>query len=300
MSSYHSYPKVFALGHAMIKNIFMDNVIVQEKIDGSQFSFGVFDGEIKCRSKGKQIQLDNPEKMFKEAIQTVIMLKDKLKNGWTYRGEYLKKPQHNTLKYNRIPKNHIIIFDINIEQEDYLNYEEVEKECDRLGLECVPKFYEGEIKNTDKVLSFLENESVLGGCKIEGMVFKNYNQVGVDGKVLMGKYVSEKFKEIHNKVWKEKNPTKKDIIQLIIASLKTEARWEKSIQHLKEKSLLLNETKDIGNLIKEIQEDIKNECNDYIKEKLYNYAINQILRGCVSGFPEWYKGKLLENQFKNK
>jgi hypothetical protein len=293
----YSYPKIFNLGHAGGKDLFLDNVIVQEKVDGSQFSFGIFNEELKCKSKGKEIIINAPEKMFFEAIETIQLLKNKLNNGWLYRGEYLQKPHHNTLSYERIPNNHIIIFDININEEEYLDYENVKKECERIGLECVPKFYEGRINNPDEVLTLLDNISILGKTKIEGLVFKNYNRFGKDGKVLMGKFVSEKFKEIHNKEWKEANPKNKDIIQLVIGSLKTDARWEKGIQHLKENGLLTNELKDIGKLIVEVQNDIKDECEDYIKQKLYNHAISIILRGCISGLPEWYKEKLLKDQF---
>lgn len=294
----YSYPKIFSLGHNAIEDLFLDDVIVQEKIDGSQFSFGLINEELKCRSKGKEIFINAPEKMFFEAIETVQLLKNKLHKNWLYRGEYLQKPKHNTLCYDRIPNNYIIIFDINIGEEKYLSYEEVKKECNRIGLECVPKFYEGKISNVNDILNLLENISILGGQKVEGLVFKNYNRFGRDGKVLMGKFVSERFKEVHDKSWKENNPNNKDIIQLIIESLKTESRWEKAIQHLKERDELLNEPKDIGNLIKEIQNDIKEECGDYIKQKLYTYAISKVLRGCVGGFPEWYKNKLLEKQFE--
>ena len=34
MSSWHSYPKVYALGHSAIKDLLLDSVILEEKIDG--------------------------------------------------------------------------------------------------------------------------------------------------------------------------------------------------------------------------------------------------------------------------
>jgi hypothetical protein len=298
MSSWHSYPKIFQLGHPQIKELFQDSIIVQEKIDGSQFSFGLFEDGLKCRSKGKEIFLDNPEKMFNKAIETVINLKDKLTLGWTYRGEFLQKEHHNTLKYSRIPKQNIIIFDINSDNENYMQWQAVQEECKRLDLECVDTFYEGKIENGKEVFNLLEKESKLGGSKIEGLVFKNYLKFGADKKCLMGKYVSEDFKEIHNEEWKKKNPTNKDILEVLIIELKTEARWNKSIQHLKELDKIEFSPKDIGSLIKEIQDDLKLECKDYIKDKLYIYAIDKILRGCIAGFPEYYKKYLLEKQFE--
>ena len=108
-TSWGSYPKVYALGHAAIGELLLDRVIVQEKIDGSQFSFGVFDGELHVRSKGKEIEPSAPEKMFNDAILAVIERKDKLQPGWTYRAEYLRTPHHNHLNYDRIPKEMLAI-----------------------------------------------------------------------------------------------------------------------------------------------------------------------------------------------
>jgi ATP-dependent RNA circularization protein (DNA/RNA ligase family) len=36
-----SYPSIYALGHRAIRELFDGPVVVEEKIDGSQFSFGV-------------------------------------------------------------------------------------------------------------------------------------------------------------------------------------------------------------------------------------------------------------------
>ena len=64
--SWHTYPKVYAMGHAAIRDLLRDDVVVEEKIDGSQFSFGVFVNpitelrELKVRSKGAGMIADSP------------------------------------------------------------------------------------------------------------------------------------------------------------------------------------------------------------------------------------------------
>lgn len=68
MNHLSGYSKVYALGHREILGILDDPVIVQEKIDGSQISFGVIDGEISIRSKGADIYPESPPKMFKKAV----------------------------------------------------------------------------------------------------------------------------------------------------------------------------------------------------------------------------------------
>ena len=114
MQSWGSYPSIFNLGHKALRELFERPVNVEEKVDGSQFSFGVTEeGELKIRSKGKEMVVEAPEKMFAGAVETVKGLKDRLHPGWTYRGEVLCKPKHNTLQYGRVPKGNVILFDVN-------------------------------------------------------------------------------------------------------------------------------------------------------------------------------------------
>lgn len=294
-TSWHSYPRIYALGHKAIAELFFDDVLVEEKIDGSQFSFGRFEGELKCRSKGCQLNVDYPEKMFSLAVENAKGLD--LKDGWTYRAEYLQKPKHNALAYDRTPIKNLIIFDINSNEEEYLTYEDKKREAERIGLEIVPILHFGKITNPEMLLSFLERTSILGGQKIEGVVAKNYNRFGKDKKVLMGKYVAEAFKEVHGSEWRKDNPSPTDVIQSLILALKTPARWNKAIQHLREKGKITDSPRDIGELIKEVHIDVDKECVDEIKDRLYRYAIPHIKRGIVSGLPEWYKEELLKRQF---
>jgi hypothetical protein len=295
MISYTSYPKVWALGHSGIKELLFDEVIVEEKIDGSQFSFGRFDGVLHCKSKGAEINIEYPEKMFSNAVDVVKKLD--LTDGFTYRAEYLKTPKHNVLAYDRIPKDHLIVFDISIGMEEYLVPETKLSEANRLGLECVPVLFKGSIENPASIVELLNTTSVLGGQKVEGIVIKNYRRFGIDKKILIGKYVSEAFKEVHGAEWREANPTKNDVIAHLIASYKTPARWNKAIQHLKEAGKLTQSPKDIGALIREVQDDIEAEEKEEIKNKLYANAIQHIKRGVVGGLPEFYKEYLMKEQF---
>jgi hypothetical protein len=298
-TSWHSPGKIYAIGHANILDIFSEDVEITEKIDGSFCAFGkFFDGKIKIRSRNQEFDINAPNDMFVKAAETVKQLAPNLQEGWTYRGEYLQKPKHNTLAYNRAPNNNIILFDIATGHESYLSYEDKVKEAARIGLELVPLIYEGKVSSSDEILKFMDRESILGGQKIEGVVVKNYKRFGSDGKVLMGKYVSEQFKEVHNEEWKKSNPKSGDIIQRLQEKYRTPARWNKSIMRLKERGELLNDPKDIGNLMKEVQTDIEAECKEEIKEALYSWARKEILRHSVKGIAEFYKDQLLKKAFE--
>lgn len=298
MSSWHSYPKIYNIGHPQLDGLFDGPVLVEEKVDGSQFSFGLFNGEIKVRSKGQEMQVSEPEKLFTEGVTQVMSRRVHLHEGWTYRGEYLKKPKHNALAYDRIPNSHVILFDINTDEERYLPYEEKKAEAERIGFECIPLVHNGVVSNAGEVLALLDRVSVLGGQKVEGLVVKNYARFGKDGKALMGKYVSEAFKEVHKAEWKKDNPTAKDIVGLLGEQYRTPARWNKAIQHMAERGELTNSPKDIGPLIRETQQDITAECAEEIKSALYSWAKPHIMRAAIRGLPEFYKKKLLGDAFE--
>ena len=196
----HSYPSIYNLGHAAIADLLNGPVLVEEKIDGSQISFGLDgDGNVQLRSKGAQINVIAPEGMFAEAVKTVQALKPKLTPGLTYRGEYLRSPKHNALAYDRIPAQHIILFDVNPGLEQYLTSDEKCEIAAALGLECVAELFRGIVEDVNQFRALLDTQSVLGGQKIEGVVIKpiGYDQFGRDKKCLMGKFVSEAFREVH-------------------------------------------------------------------------------------------------------
>jgi len=295
----NSYPTVYAIGHKAITGLFSGNVIVEEKVDGSQFSFGVIDGELMCRSKGKQMILDAPDGMFVKAVSNVRLIAPSLKPNYIYRCEYLQKPKHNTLEYSRVPAMNLIGFDICSGLEEYLTPEEKRDEFQRIELECVPLLFVGVVENYETFAEFLNLESILGGSKIEGVVVKNYSLFTAEKKVAMGKYVSENFKELHEVDWKQRNPTGKDVTQYLIDRYKTESRYQKAIQHLKEDGILESSPRDIGLLIREIQADVLKECEDEIKNTLFSHYWKQIQRGIVSGFPEWYKSELAKTAFED-
>ena len=69
-TSWHSYPSIFALGHSALAELTLGPVVVEEKVDGSQFSFGRFEGVLRVRSKGKEMEPERPEKMFSVTMPT--------------------------------------------------------------------------------------------------------------------------------------------------------------------------------------------------------------------------------------
>jgi len=293
-----SYPSIYNLGHAAIVDLFRDSVILQEKIDGSQISFGIKSDELFIRSKGAQIMVDAPEKMFTKAVETIKSVQHLLVDGWTYRGEYLSSPSHNTLTYNRVPKGNIALFDVDMGMDQYSTPEQVEAEAERLGLEAVPTFHTGMVESFDEFMNLLDRDSILGGPKIEGVVVKNYHRFGRDKRPLFGKYVRPEFKEQNKLAFRASNPTAKDIVQQIITTYRNDVRWRKSVEHCRDNGLLENSMRDIPHLMKEVPADVLKECEDEITEALWEWAWPKIRRGLTSGLPEWYQEQLAKSQFE--
>lgn len=293
-----SYGSPYAVGHRAINELFDGTVLIQEKVDGSQISFGLdADGELQMRSKGAQLHVGAPAKMFAKGVEAMLAIKPLLRPGLVYRGEYLMKPKHNVLAYDRTPDKHIILFDIEDTNQGagyFLSPDEVSAEAARLGLEVVPTYHFGPFSGLAALRELLDRVSVLGGAKIEGVVVKNYARFTPDKNVMMGKFVSETFKEVHQGEFRKDNPTQGDIESELIAAYRTPARWAKAVQHLREKGVLTDSPKDIGPLIVEVRTDVAKECEEEIKQRLYDYFIDKVNRGIVLGIPEWYKERLAE------
>lgn len=297
----HSYPHIYHLGHKAISELLTDAVYVQEKVDGSQFSFCLDeDGTVVTRSKGAIIYRETADKLFKEAVEYVHSIKDKLIPGYTYRGEVLCRPRHNTLAYDRMPRHNIVLFDINTGEETYLTYASMLIYAEGLDLEVVPLMFTGMVESAEQLKQFLDRDSFLGGQKVEGVVIKQVNTFffGSDKKALMAKYVSEAFKEIHGGEWRKNNPTQKDVIEKVAMLYKTPARWHKSVQHLREAGQIEDSPRDIGILMKEVNLDVLKECKEEIKEELFKQAWPRISRIITAGLPTWYKKELLKEQFR--
>mgnify|MGYP006921291984 CR=1 FL=1 len=292
-----SFPKIFALGTDYISEILDGEVEVTEKVDGSQFGFGKIDGELFVRSKGAMLHIDAPNNMFREGVEYIASIADRIPDNMVFHGEYLQTPSHNSLHYARIPKNHIMLFSVSDNSDKFYGYDEIKKYAELFDMEPVPLLYKGVIESTDKIIEMIGSESVLGGAQAEGVVVKNYNKPFLLGgqpiPAMCGKYVSEHFKEVHRAGW-TKEHTGKGRWDTFKDGYKTEARWEKAIQYLRDNGELTETPKDIGKLIKRVMEDITQEEEQIIKDFLWKEFGKDVLQTAVRGLPEFYKLWLLK------
>lgn len=298
MAKTAAFPKILHIGDKQILDLFEGEVEITEKLDGSQFSFGKIDGEVITRSKGREF--DEPDKLFKPVWEYVHSIADKLPEGIFFYGETLGTPRHSTLAYDRTPKNFFAMFGVYVaETREFLNYDAIKEWSEKLDVDPIPLLYKGEISQ-DKILEMVEDTpSYLGGQNIEGVVVKAYKPWMFLGQiplsVMSGKYVTEAFKEVHNKDWTRLN-TGKGKFDVLKENYRTEARWNKAIQHLKERGELTGTPKDIGALLKEINIDIETEEKENIKDQLYAIYKGDIMKYATHGLAQWYKEKLVKGE----
>lgn len=289
----NSIPKIYRLGERFTQGIFDGEIVIEEKIDGSQFSFCYTDGVLVCRSKSTVITGDPG--MFRAAVETATRLatERKLLNDYEYQCEFLAKPKHNVLAYDRVPAGNLVLFDVRRPDGQYLLSNEKTAIAQCFELEPVPIFWSGVLPEFDAarvIACYLQQKSVLGGQLVEGIVIKNYGkQHGErESHPQTAKVVSERFKERHAASPANPKAGPDEFVQRLINSLRTEARWIKALGALRDAGGLTNSTKDIGALIKILQKDLQEEETDWIKQQLFDEFSKQISNGVVQGFAQWY------------
>lgn len=291
-----SYGKILTLGSPYTQNSLKGEVVIQEKIDGSQFRFGINDeGALVFSSKGAHIDPENPPQLFARGVDYIksIYLPHKFNEEIYLYGEILDKPRHNTLAYDRVPKNHIVLFDV-LYRGEWVTRTDLLDIAARLGVDAIPELYRGEA-TTQTITDLLTSISYLGGQILEGVVIKNYNEkilyAGTE-QSLFTKYVREEFKEMHSK-----NPdwmSGKDKLSALFTEYCTEARWHKAVQHLRDAGKIEGSPRDIGALIKEVPADILSENEEEIKNRLFSLYKTDFTKVVTRGLPQWYKDQLMK------
>ena len=296
------YSKIYRLEHTELdgwRAEKIDHFFYQEKFDGSQFSFGIQDGDLLCRSKGQPLTLENTNKQFAASVEHVKEIQHLLEEGWVYRGEAFSGKKHNHINYGRKPNNHIVLFDVDKGKQSYVAYPELAEIAEKLEIEAAPIVHEGPMLNLEEMKNLLaKTPSMLGGdFGIEGVVIKTApDKIAFDrgGKVLMGKIVRDDFKETMQPKNKNRKGKKSvaDTAAYIGKSFATEARWEKAVQKLKDDGDYTRSPMDIGKLLKIVKDDVKEEEIDAIKQQLWLAFEADVLKGSTKGLPEWYKSSL--------
>lgn len=270
-ASLPAHPKILQLGK--VHDLLDGTIIVEEKIDGSQFAFGraADDGRLVFRSKGRELFPENVDKLFANTVAAVQAREDDIMRrmlpGEFLYGEALHAPKHNTLAYERVPQGHLVLFGGSDATGAWMHRGELEELAGELRFDVTPVL--SHLTDIDPVdttaivehlRGLVDGPSFLGG-KREGIVIKNYGkQIHYNGIMspIFCKLVSDGFKEKHNENWKPG----RDLLADLLNGYRSEARWQKAVQYLRER-------------------------------KLAQHYRDEVRRIAVRGLPEWYKQSLV-------
>ncbi|NTU19640.1 RNA ligase family protein [Brevibacillus sp. HB1.2] len=284
------YTDVVRLGHQTTEGVFNvgDFIIIQEKLDGANASFRYDEETNSIRAFSRNMELHEDENLHGFFQWTHLLPKEELVAGMVYFGEWLNPHK---IKYPQYEKQFFLFDMYDTVACEYVDFSIVEREAQRLGLQLVPVFYQGDYQGEEHLRSFV-GKTALGG-KLrdeeigEGIVVKNADYRDRFGRQIFVKIVTDVFSEVkRQKPPKDPNQPKSEEV-LFVEQYVTLARVEKFLYKLIDEGVL-EETfgvKDMGIILKNlnlrIHEDLlKEEANalpDGYDEKELHKVISKVI-----------------------
>lgn len=298
MSTIPGFGKIFTYGDARAMSRIKGGQLrfeITEKVDGSQFAFAKIEGKLVVRSKGQMFDPGAPPQLFAPAVGHIKSIASGLPEGRIHYGEAFMKPKHNTLAYASVPRGHVALFGV-VSEERYLEWSDVRDIAVELKIQPVPLLADGIWDGSFDLNHLLEGASILGGVQREGVVLR-FPDISVkypDGKYpypLMLKHVRSSFKEKHTGTRKEKGSE----VYALFDQWRTDARWTKAIQHLRDAGHLKGRMSDMPFLIEEVGRDIEEEDGPVIREALWALYRKKFRSHVTSGLAPFYKAWLGDN-----
>lgn len=219
-----------------------DYIVVQEKIDGANFSIR-YDEEtdsVRAFSRKKTLDLGNNLRGAWEWSQKLDknLIKDVLGNTLVLFGEWLVS---HTIVYPDDRYQNAYFYDVwDTENEKYLAQDKVEEIVKHLGLIYVPVFYKGEFQSWEHLKQFV-GRTDLGGENGEGIVVKNMTRLNDPNTRLpfYTKIVADKFAEKKSvKKFDDTKIERRAKLQAIVESVVTEARVTKLVHKMVDEGII--------------------------------------------------------------
>ena len=254
MKKYDSIPRY---GKQGTRDILGTEVVVMEKLDGANASFGVIGGELKMFSRNQELNEHNTLRGFYDWVRHNVDPR-KLFVSTIYFGEWLVP---HTVQYKKEAQCEFYLFDIyDVKTDTYLDWNITVQAAKHLGLRTPEVFFRGELHSMTDVDKYVGRSELTEIPNTgEGIVVKDY-----EGQQFV-KIVSDKFKE--TKYTKQPSLDRTDIGALIDSVL-TPQRVEKLIHKKIDLGLLPTEldVTDTGNVLKALSSDV---VNDIFEEEMH-------------------------------
>lgn len=239
MEDFIKYPKIKIIGDEENKDLLSnpeDFIIIEEKIDGGNFRFMIYNDNLIFGTRTQQITSDegkesNVNKNFKRCL---MYIKDKIINNinknkynhYIFFGECCVKHSMG-YDWEKIPP--FIGFDVySMKEKKFLDYTDVKKIYNSLKIEVVPLI---EIIQASKLKKYTDEDIPITKyppklnpkLQAEGIVFKNYRTQ------IFAKYVRSQFKEENKLAFGSSKKYANDDSERVAFEYCTNARIEKCI-----------------------------------------------------------------------
>lgn len=236
------------------------HIVIQEKLDGANASFKREGDKVLCFSRNTQLDESNNLRGFYQWVQENVKAEDLVENS-IYFGEWLVRHK---LDYGE-NENKFYLFDIyDTDTKRYIPFSFVKIQAEKLNINLIPVFYEGEFQSIEHIQSFI-GKSFLGEVG-EGVVVKNVNYKNKYGNQIFTKFVSDEFTEMKN-TKKHKANVQKDGLQEFVNNTVTKARVSKIIHKLVDEGIL-KEDYDITDMKTILKNTGARVFDDIVKEEI--------------------------------
>lgn len=208
---FERYQHICKVGSDEVEDIEFGTCYIYPKIDGTNTSAWLEDGEIKVGSRNRVLSIDNDNQGACAVILNDPRIKkffEKYPNIRLY-GEFLVR--HTITTYRDDAWRKFYIFDVingtedieNLAVPHYLTYEEYQPMLEEFGLDYVPLTQKIKNPEYENLLHCAQTNTFLikdGQGVGEGIVIKRYDYINKYGRRTWAKIVLNEFKEKHKKV----------------------------------------------------------------------------------------------------
>lgn len=243
-----------------------DYIIVQEKIDGANFSIR-YDEETDTIASFSRKNFLNFENNLRGAWNwsqklDKALVKEVLGTNLILFGEWLVS---HTIVYPADKYQNAYFYDVfDIETKQYLEQHKVKDIVNRLGLIYVPVFYEGEFISWEHLKQFV-GRTDLGGENGEGIVVKNMTRLNDPNTRLpfYTKIVGDKFAEKKSvKKFDGQKMEERAKLQSVVESVVTDGRVTKLLHKMVDEGIIPEDwdEHDMGTIAKNISREVYYDC----------------------------------------
>ena len=243
-----------------------DHIVVQEKIDGANFSirYDKENNQITAFSRKQELHFGNNLRGAWEWSQRLDkeLVKEVLGSNLVLFGEWLVP---HSIKYPADRYQQAYFYDVwDTEKEQYLPQNEVKEIVAKLGLNYIPVFYEGEFQSWEHIRGFV-GRTDFGGEIGEGVVVKNMTKLNNPNTRLpfYTKIVSDAFaeKKAVRPVDMEK-VAENARLQTVVESVVTEARVRKLLHKMVDEGILPEDwdEHDMGTVARNLGKEVYYDC----------------------------------------